>query len=103
LSRDLRDLGLVKTQTGYREMAAEEPGVDLANVAREFVIDIRCAQNLLVLRTDPGHASPVALALDQEAWPELVGTIAGDDTILIIAADSEAATALRAKLLQLME
>jgi transcriptional regulator of arginine metabolism len=103
LSRDLRDLGLVKTQTGYREMAPEEPGVDLANVAREFVTDIRCAQNLLVLRTDPGHASPVALALDQEAWPELVGTIAGDDTILIIATDSEAATALRAKLLQLME
>lgn len=103
LSRDLRDLNLVKTPGGYREMTPEEPAGDFANLATEFVTDIRCAQNLLVLKTDPGHASPVAIALDQEAWPEVVGTLAGDDTVLVITADLPSAGGLREKLLKLME
>jgi transcriptional regulator of arginine metabolism len=103
LSRDLRDLGLVKTPDGYRAMSSEQPDTEFAALAREFVTDIRLAQNLLVLRTDPGHASPVAVALDAENWPEIVGTIGGDDTILAITADNAAALKLRDKLRKLIE
>ncbi len=103
LSRDLRELGLVKTQDGYREMAQDDPGTGLAALFSEFVGDIRIAQNLLVLKTDPGHASPVAVALDTEDWPEVIGTIAGDDTILIVTTDAQAAQQLRAKLLMLVQ
>jgi transcriptional regulator of arginine metabolism len=102
LSRDLRELGLVKTQDGYREMAQDDPGTDLTDLFSEFVSDIRIAQNLLVLKTDPGHASPVAVAIDDEDWPEVVGTIAGDDTILVVTTDGQAAEQLRSKLLALV-
>jgi transcriptional regulator of arginine metabolism len=52
-----------------------------------------------VLRTSPGNANALAVALDNENWPEIVGTIAGDDTVLIVAPDSATAGKLRNKLL----
>jgi len=58
-----------------------------SRLVREFVLDIRAAQNLLVIKTIVGSAQPVAAALDEEDWPESVGTIAGDDTILIVCPD----------------
>ena len=61
--------------------------------------DVRVAQNLIVLRTSPGNANALAVALDQADWPEVVGTIAGDDTVLIVAPDSATADRLRKKLL----
>jgi transcriptional regulator of arginine metabolism len=102
LSRDLRELGLVKTPAGYRELSREEPEGDTAGVIGEFVIDMRCAQNLIVLKTDPGHANPVASALDHTGWPEVVGTLAGDDTVLVITPDHAAAEQLRIRLLDMM-
>ncbi len=99
LSRDLRELGLVKTQEGYREMTREEPADDLAGLFSEYVSDIRVAQNLLLLRTDPGHASSVAVALDSQDWAEVIGTVAGDDTVLIVTSDAPTAEALRTRLL----
>ena len=101
LSRDLRELGLVKTPEGYAQTAEAAPsGPDLATVLREFLLDVRVAQNLLVLITPPAHASSVAEALDQAAWPEVVGTVAGDNTILVIAPTSKKAGTLREKLLK---
>jgi transcriptional regulator of arginine metabolism len=102
LSRDIRDLLLVKTQDGYRQIEAEESGPVLATLAAEFLQDVRCAQNLVVLKTSPGHANSVAVALDAEDWPEVVGTIAGDDTILVIAPDSPTAEAVRQKMMALL-
>jgi transcriptional regulator of arginine metabolism len=99
LSRDIHELGVVKTPEGYRAIPAEEAGPQLAALAAEFVRDVRSAQNLVVLKTAPGHANSVAVALDKEEWPEMVGTIAGDDTILVIAPDSATAEAVRKKLL----
>ena len=99
LSRDVRELGLAKTADGYREMAEEEAGPQFRLLAAEFLQDIRTAQNLVVLRTAPGHANSVAVALDGEAWPEVVGTIAGDDTILVVAPDNETAEEVARKLL----
>ena len=99
LSRDIRELRLVKTAEGYLEMTAGETGPQFATLAAEFLRDVRSAQNLVVLKTAPGHASSVAVSLDNEEWPEVVGTIAGDDTILVIAPDNETAEAVRRKLL----
>ncbi|HEY7390914.1 MAG TPA: arginine repressor [Bryobacteraceae bacterium] len=103
LSRDIRDLRLVKTREGYQEMAPEEKGPEFPLLAAEFVLDVRTAQNLVVLRTAPGHANSVAVALDQEEWPEIVGTIAGDDTILVIAPDRETAEVVQEKLMGILE
>jgi len=108
LSRDIRELGIVKTSDGYREIAAleEHPPADGGHARRaveEFLRDVRVAQNLLVLKTDPGNANPLAVALDRASWPEVVGTIAGDDTVLIVAPDAAAAQALRARLNQMIQ
>jgi transcriptional regulator of arginine metabolism len=102
LSRDIREMGLVKTAEGYAQPAesAVPAGPDLATVLREFLLDVRVAQNLLVLITPPAHASSVAEALDQAAWPEVVGTIAGDNTILVIAPTGKKAETLRQKLMK---
>ncbi|MCX6608238.1 MAG: ArgR family transcriptional regulator [Acidobacteria bacterium] len=100
LSRDIRELGLAKTQLGYQHLAPTSPsGPNLATVLAEYLLDIREAQHLLVLKTSPGHASTLAAALDRAAWPELVGTIAGDDTVLAIAPDLPTARKLKRKLL----
>jgi transcriptional regulator of arginine metabolism len=103
LSRDIRELGLVKTADGYRELERETPNLQFATLAAEFLQDVRQAQNQIVMRTAPGHASSVAVALDDEEWPEVVGTIAGDDTILVVCPDQTTASIVRDKLLKLVE
>jgi transcriptional regulator of arginine metabolism len=103
LSRDLRELHLAKTADGYREMEPEDMGPQLRLLAAEFLQDIRTAQNLIVLKTAPGHANSVAVALDGEEWPEIVGTIAGDDTIVVIAPDNATAEVVHHKLLQFLK
>jgi transcriptional regulator of arginine metabolism len=88
LSRDLQELKLIKTRDGYRASSAmpEEsaPVPPLTRALREFLLDIRPAENLLVLKTPPSGAQPLAAALDGAKFPEIAGTIAGDDTVLII-------------------
>jgi len=100
LSRDIRDLNLNKTHHGYSlpegETAAAVALPPISRLVREFVLDVRSAQNLLVVKTIVGSAQPVAAALDEADWPDVVGTIAGDDTILIICPDKESAHKLAA-------
>ena len=103
LSRDIRELGLAKTPEGYRQIARSEAGPALATLAAEFLLDVRLAQHLIVLKTSPGHANSVAVALDDEQWPEVVGTLAGDDTILVITPDNATAEAVRTKFLAMLE
>jgi transcriptional regulator of arginine metabolism len=106
LSRDIKELGLVKTAEGYAApgtMAEPAPPTpSLSHLLREFVIDIREAQNLLVVKTSPGSAQPVAAALDAESWPELVGTIAGDDTILLISSSNKSCQQLSKRIREQM-
>jgi transcriptional regulator of arginine metabolism len=105
LSRDIKELGLVKTAEGYASpgtVVEASPKPSLPHLLREFVIDMREAQNLLVLKTPPGSAQPVARALDSESWPELVGTIAGDDTIVVIASDNKSCKRLGERIRQQM-
>ena len=89
LSRDLRELRLVKTSAGYRPLAAaaaqeKSPLPALARALKEFLLDIRPAHNMLVLKTPPSGAQPLAAAVDAEHWKEVAGTLAGDDTVLVI-------------------
>ena len=98
LSRDIHELKLVKGPDGYRRAgegsSAEGVLPSVMHMARQFVVEIRQAQNLLVVKTTVGSAQPVAAALDASHWPEVVGTLAGDDTVLVIATDKKRAQAL---------
>jgi transcriptional regulator of arginine metabolism len=94
LSRDIHELGLVKTAEGYKVPQGEEAEIHLPSIERliqEFVYEVKTAQNLVVVKTSPGSAQPVSAAIDAEEWDESVGTIGGDDTILAIASDARSA------------
>ncbi len=98
LSRDIHELKLVKGPEGYRRAAdnAATEGVlpSVMQLAHQFVLEVRQAQNMLVVKTTVGSAQPVAAAFDASRWPEVVGTIAGDDTVLVIATDNRKAQSL---------
>lgn len=107
LSRDLRELRLVKTAEGYRSLAeavAEEtvPQAAIGRAVKEFLLDIRPAQNMLVLKTPPGGAQALAAAVDSEHWKEVAGTLAGDDTVLIITPSQGACANVRKRLEELL-
>jgi transcriptional regulator of arginine metabolism len=105
LSRDVRELQLIKTPDGYRQMdnrPSRESGSHFELLAGEFVQDVKSAQNLVVLKTAPGHANSVAVALDSAEWADVVGTIAGDDTILVITPDNTTASQVCNRLLGLL-
>jgi transcriptional regulator of arginine metabolism len=103
LSRDIRELGILKTAQGYRESGAAtslpRPRENLRRVFQEFLRDVQTAQNIVVIKTNPGSANTVALALDAENWLEIIGTVAGDDTIFAATAGPAAAKKLRQRLL----
>lgn len=102
LSRDLQELKLVKTSEGYKTGAAlpEETATvpPLTRALREFLLDIRPAENLLVLKTPPSGAQPLAAAVDAAKFTEIAGTIAGDDTVLIITPNRKTRESLQAKI-----
>jgi transcriptional regulator of arginine metabolism len=106
LSRDIHELSLVKTDEGYARLQPASPADSalppVSRLVREFVLDVRPAQNLLVVKTAVGSAQPVAAALDGESWPETVGTIAGDDTILIVCPDRRAAGRLAVRIQEML-
>jgi len=92
----------VKTPAGYSVSPREaqpEPGYhSIGRLVREFVIEVREAQNLLVIKTAAGSAQPVAAAIDSEGWSEIVGTVGGDDTILVISQSKKNAHRLATRL-----
>lgn len=101
LSRDIRELGLVKGGVDGAYQTPPEPqanhvsaSVGLQRAVGEYLARVDQVQQLVVLRTGAGQAQPLALALDRARLPEVVGTIAGDDTILVISPDARRARAL---------
>ena len=106
LSRDIRELGMIKTPVGYalptngHGMEAILPSA--GRLIREFVLEVREAQNLLVVKTSVGSAQPVAAALDVEGWIEMVGSLAGDDTILIVCATKKSAGKLAVRIREML-
>ena len=100
LSRDIRELRLSKGPVGYslpNEPTQQEedslPGI--LEMLGGFGLEVRQALNQLLLITTTGSAQPVAAGIDYEDWQEVVGTIAGDDTVLIICPDERQATTLK--------
>jgi transcriptional regulator of arginine metabolism len=103
LSRDIAELKLVKTAAGYKPLkpSGEDGGAalpPLARAVREYLLDVRPADNLLVLKTPPGGAQPLAAAVDSERLREVAGTIGGDDTVLIITPSRAARSAVQQRL-----
>jgi transcriptional regulator of arginine metabolism len=109
LSRDIKELGLVKQAAdgAYRRPGTPAPAVASASesalrrAVAEYLRGVDRSQQLIVLRTDAGQAQPLAIALDRARMPDVVGTIAGDDTILVVARDHRRAAALARRLEQL--
>lgn len=101
LSRDIREMKLMKGPLGYALPVladGEDELPEIAGVLRDFGLEVRQAQNLLIVLTTMGGAQPVAASIDSEDWREVVGTIAGDNTVLIICPDSDRAAALRSRI-----
>lgn len=96
LSRDLRDLGLarVTTEDGVRyvvpEARSEDSSPALDATLAQFLASIDGVSELIVLHTLPGGAQPVAEAIDAEAWPDVLGTIGGENTILVVCRSGQA-------------
>lgn len=99
LSRDIREMGLAKTADGYREILPDPTGPSLAQVMAEYLLDVRLAQNFVILKTSTGSANSLAVALDQEDWPEVAGTVAGDDTVFIACWDNQRAKTVQERLM----
>jgi len=102
VSRDLKSLGVAKLKTGYEMPPApagpRQDGEALGLVA-EFVRDLRPAgPNLLVVTTATGAAQRVAVTLDRIEWPEIVGTLSGDDTIFVATSGAAQQRRLAARL-----
>jgi transcriptional regulator of arginine metabolism len=105
LSRDVRELGLVKRAPdgAYRRpeavaFAATSDEETVAQAVTDYLRRHEVVAQMLVLKTDPGQAQPLAIALDRGQLPEVVGTIAGDDTILVICRTPDAAQAIDRRL-----
>jgi transcriptional regulator of arginine metabolism len=90
VSRDLKEIGAIKTSQGYELPSSSSDGSDELHEVADFLRSITPAgPNLTVIRTAIGAAQRVALALDRSNWPEMVGNIGGDDTVFV-ASDSAA-------------
>lgn len=101
LSRDIRELKLMKGPAGYalpNNLDGEDDLPSVASVLQDFGLEVRQAQNLLVVLTTMGGAQPVAASIDSQDWNEVVGTLAGDNTVLIICPNNESAGFLRSRI-----
>jgi len=101
LSRDIKELGLVKraadgaySRPGPGGGAARVHEAQLKRTVVEYLRRVARVQQLLVLRTDPGQAQLLGVAIDRALVPEVVGTIAGDDTVLVVCPDGRRARTL---------
>jgi|SRR5690606_26543181 len=108
LSRDLRDMGLVKGPHGYAipdavpgSTANGDPAVGLVRALRDWLRSVDVAQNQVVVKTPVGGAQPLAIAIDHAELEDVVGTLGGDDTILVVCKDNAAARRVQRRLLRL--
>ncbi len=111
ISRDVKELGLVKvpikSERGEEIFKYVVPSAAVNYVSRlhrsmsELVTSIEGSENLIVMRTPPGGAMIVASSIDEAAWPEVLGTIGGDDTILVIVRSSAEAPTIKQRFLDL--
>lgn len=107
VSRDLDDLGAIKVRAGGGDTVYAIPELPkdqraphelLRRALADWVVECTSSGNLVVLRTPPGTANVVGSALDRSALPEVLGTVAGDDTVLVIAAEGHGGAELAEQL-----
>jgi transcriptional regulator of arginine metabolism len=87
LSRDIRELGLVKARGSYRqsgERPSSPPDEIIRRAFEQFVIRTGVSGNMVMVKTSPGNAHSVGVVLDAAQWPEVLGTVAGDDTVFVL-------------------
>ena len=110
VSRDLEDLGAIKVrvaggETVYAipELPAEQraPEDHLRRVFSDWVVEVGCSGNIVVLRTPPGSAHVVGSALDRAGLPDVLGTVAGDDTLMVVVTESTSGAELASQLSEL--
>ena len=111
LSRDIHEMRLSKGPGGYslpngngaNGTVEDESPPALAEMLESFGLRVRRAMNQVVVVTVMGGAQPLAAALDHEGWPDVVGTVAGDDTVLVICPDARRAGEVEARLRKILE
>lgn len=109
LSRDLRAMGVLKGPEGYElppdpaAADADDAATALWSAVHGWLATATPAQNLVVLRTPPGGANPLAIALDRARWREVLGTIAGDDTVIVVTRRGAEARRIAKSLLDLKD
>ena len=111
LSRDIHELRLSKGPSGYSlpngdgatSLAEDDGPPSIAEMMQSFGLRVQQAMNQVVVSTMMGGAQPVAASLDQEGWSEVVGTVAGDDTVLVICPDTRRAVEVEARLRALLD
>jgi len=107
LSRDLRDLGVVRAPSGagarylLPEMVVDDAKPSLDSLLPQLFSRVDGVGELIVLHTLPGGAQPIAEAVDSQGWPEIIGTLGGENTILIVCRSAEARRVLTQRLLEL--
>jgi transcriptional regulator of arginine metabolism len=101
VSRDIRELGLTREPgpLGSRYAARGGLGLRAGQVLRDFITSVEGVQFMAIVHTPPGTANLVAVAIDEAGWPEVLGTVAGDDTVFVISPDSRGRKALEQRLL----
>lgn len=113
LSRDIHELRMFKGPGGYSlpnghtngngtDLEADAPP-SVKEMLESFGVRVRQALNQVIVRTVMGGAQPVAAALDREEWPEVIGTIAGDDTVLVVCQDQRRAAEVQTRLRKILE
>jgi transcriptional regulator of arginine metabolism len=114
LSRDIHELRLSKgpggytlsngtNRSGFAQTIEDNSPPSVAEMIESFGLRVKQAMNQVVVGTVMGGAQPFAAALDHEAWPDVVGTVAGDDTVLVICPDIRRATEVETRLRTMLE
>jgi transcriptional regulator of arginine metabolism len=105
ISRDIAQLGLVKVRDDGGRLVYALPGAgdldrlsELTAALRRWAVSLEASANLLIVRTPPGHANALARAIDQARLSDVLGTVAGDDTIMVIAREGVQGAALEREL-----
>src|SRR5919197_1267422 len=102
LSRDIQELRLAKPGGHYAvvdsETAVKPSDETVRRIIREFLVDIAVAGNIVVVKTGPGHASTVSQAIDETGWSEVIGTLAGENTVFIAARSQKEGTKLERRI-----
>ena len=106
LSRDIQELGLAKSGGVYTVMANEPARSSEESIRRnlrEFLLDVAVAQNIVVLKTGSGHASTVSQTIDEAGWDEIVGSLAGENTVFVAVRSTKEARVLADRILEILK